>query len=265
MRNVNAILAIAFRDFSKLIRDRGRLAMSFIFPFLFIGLLGGSLQSNLSEGAGYSFLTFVFTGVIGQTLFQSTASGIISLIEDRENDFSQEIFISPVSRYAIIIGKILGESLVALVQLVAIIAYGFIIGVEISIADILRLSPFFIIVCVLGGAFGLFILSILDIFSSSRSQRTAEMAFPFVMFPQFFLSGVFSPIKILPAPLLVASRIAPMTYAVDIIRSVYYSGSGVYEKIVLFGVSLNLIVIVLMTTVFTVIGTYLFIRNERNR
>ena len=37
----------------------------------------------------------------------------MSLIEDRENDFTQELFIAPISRYAIVFGKILGEALVA--------------------------------------------------------------------------------------------------------------------------------------------------------
>jgi hypothetical protein len=39
-REVNAILTIAFRDFSKLIRDRFRLLSSLIFPLIFIGVLG---------------------------------------------------------------------------------------------------------------------------------------------------------------------------------------------------------------------------------
>lgn len=265
MRDINAILAIAYRDFTKLIGDRGRIMVGFIFPFLFIGLLGGSLQSNLGASAGYNFLTFVFTGVIGQTLFQSTASGIISLMEDRENDFSQEIFVSPISRYSIIIGKILGETLVALFQLIGIIIFGFIVGVGITIPEIFKLFPFFIIACILGGAFGLIVLSALDIFAPSRSQRTAQMAFPFVMFPQFFLAGVFSPIKILPGPLLILSRIAPMTYAVDIIRSVYYSGSEAFPKVVLFNTGFDLAVIAVMVLIFTSIGTFLFVRNERNR
>lgn len=265
MRNINAILAIAWRDFSKLTRDKGRLVFSFIFPFVFIGLLGGSLQSNLADGAGYNFLTFVFSGVLGQTLFQSTASGIISLIEDRKNDFSQEMFISPVSRYAIILGKILGETMVALVQLIAILAYGFIIGVDLSFPLIIKLAPFFVIVCIMGGAFGLIVLAILDMLTTSKSQRTAEMAFPFVMFPQFFLAGVFSPIKILPLPLMIASRIAPMTYAVDLVRSVFYTDSPVYSKVVLFNTPINLAVVGTMTLIFTVVGTFLFIRNEHNR
>src|SRR5579859_8226048 len=83
-RNLNAVAMISARDLIKLLRDRTRIGASFIFPFVFIGILGGSLDANLSKDVGYNFLVFVFTGVIGQTLFQSTASGIISLVEDRQ-------------------------------------------------------------------------------------------------------------------------------------------------------------------------------------
>src|SRR4051812_32909033 len=105
MRQINAILTIAFRDFLKFTRDRARIASTFIFPFTFIFILGGSMQ-GIGKAAGYNYLPYVFTGVLAQTLFQSAALGIISLIDDRENDFSQEIFVSPISRYSIIFGKI---------------------------------------------------------------------------------------------------------------------------------------------------------------
>jgi ABC-2 type transport system permease protein len=259
MPEINAIATIAYRDFTKFLRDRGRIIATFIFPFIFIGILGGSLQSNLAAEAGYNFLTFIFVGVLGQTLFQSTASGIISLIEDRENDFSQEIFVSPISRYSIIFGKILGESLVALAQLIGILLFGLIIGVPFSLVQLISMAPFFLIVCLLGGAFGIFVLSNLS------SQRVANQIFPFVMFPQFFLAGVFSPIKMLPTPLLILSRIAPMTYAVDLLRSVYYIGSSEYSKVVLFNAAIDLGVIVLYFAIFLIAGTFLFIRNERNR
>ena len=77
MPTINAILTIAFRDISKLLRDKTRIMASFIFPIIFIGVLGTSLQQNLGQGLGYNFLTFVFIGVLAQTLFQSTAAGII--------------------------------------------------------------------------------------------------------------------------------------------------------------------------------------------
>src|SRR3990167_8342716 len=103
-KELEAIVAIAYRDVLKLLRDRPRIIASLIFPIVFIGALGGSLQSNWGSQTGYNLLVFVFTGVFGQTLFQSTASGIISLVEDRANDFSQEMFVAPVSRYSIIFG-----------------------------------------------------------------------------------------------------------------------------------------------------------------
>src|SRR6267142_78416 len=155
MKQVNAILTLAYRDVMKFLRDRSRILATFIFPIIFIGILGGSLQANIGKALGYNLLLFTFIGVLGQTLFQSTASGVISLIEDRENDFSQEIFISPISRYTIIFGKILGESIVAMLQVIGIIAFGFLIQLPLSISELLSLLPAMLIVCFLGGAFGI--------------------------------------------------------------------------------------------------------------
>lgn len=259
MKQFNAVLTLAYRDVMKFLRDRSRIFATFIFPIIFIGVLGGSLQANIGKALGYNFLLFTFIGVLGQTLFQSTASGVISLIEDRENDFSQEIFISPISRYTIIFGKILGESLVAMLQVIGIIAFGFLIQLPLSIPELLSLLPAMLIVCFLGGAFGILVLSNLN------SQRSANQIFPFLILPQFFLAGVFSPIKELPIYLLVLSRIAPMTYAVDFIRSLYYAGTPEYSKVVLFNPAIDIAVIAGMFVVFIVTGTLIFVKNERNR
>lgn len=256
---LSAILTIASRDFTKLIRDRMRVFATFMFPVIFIGVLGGSLQSNLGKQVGYNFLTFVFVGVLGQTLFQSTAAGIISIIRDRESDFSQEMFVSPISRYTIIIGKLFGESSVALTQALGIVMFGLIIHVPLSLWDIAKLAPFTLIVCLLGGAFGLLVLSNLS------NQTAANQIFPFVIFPQFFLSGVFSPIKNLPPLLFLLSRITPMTYGVDLMRGIYYWGKPEYSRIVLHNPIFNLGAIAVLFSVFVFTGTFLFIRNERNR
>lgn len=259
MRELNAIIALAYRDLIRFLNDKPRMMISFIFPLLFIGILGGSMQSNIGKAVGYNFMTFVFTGVLAQTLFQSTASGIISLIEDRENNFSQEIFVSPISRYSIIIGKILGESLVSFAQWVGIVVFGFLIGVPFTIGQIAALIPAGIIVCLFGGAFGIMVLANLS------GQRTAQQIFPLIIFPQYFLAGVFNPIKELPPILFALSRISPMTYALDFARSIFYWGTPEYDKVVLFNPLLNVAVICVMFAVFTVVGTYLFMKNERNR
>ncbi len=258
-KELNAIITIASRDFIKFTRDRFRIIATFIFPIIFIGILGGSLQSNLGKAVHYNFLTFVFIGVIGQTLFQSTASGIISLIRDREEDFAQEMFVAPISRLSIVMGKIVGESMVALAQVVGIIIFALIIRVPIDFTQFIRVLPAMLVACLLGGAFGVLVLANLG------AQVSAQQIFPFVIFPQFFLSGVFAPIKNLPPVLLVFSRIAPMTYAVDFIRSVYYWGTPEYSQIVLNNPIINLLIIGVIFTVFLSLGTFLFVRNERNR
>jgi len=256
---INAILTIAYRDLLKLLGDRQRLVLGFIFPVFFIGVLGGSMQANLAQAAGYDFLPFIFTGIFAQTLFQSTTQGIISLIADRENDFSQEMFVSPVSRYSIIFGKILGESSVAMVQGLPIILFGILVGVRPSASQLLGLLLIGIAVCLFGGAFGVLTLSNL------KDQRSVGQVVPLIMFPQFFLSGAFVPVKVLPLPLEILSRVSPMRYAVDLTRGTYYAGLPEFGKVVLDPVLLNAVVAAGLFVIFLVAGTTLFVRNERNR
>ena len=56
-----------------------------------------------------------------------------------------------------------------------------------------------------------------------------------------------------------------MTYAVDFFRGLYYWGQPDYQYVVLYHPLVNLIVISILFTVMLSVGTYLFVRNERNR
>jgi ABC-2 type transport system permease protein len=257
MIEASPILAIAHRDFIKLLRDRARIVTSFAFPLIFIGILGSSLQSGFGDRAGTNLLVFVFTGVLGMTIWQSTAQGIISLIADREEDFSQEIFVSPISRYSIILGKILGESFVALPQALGIIAFGFVLQIHMAPEQLARMALALVVIAIFGGAFGVIVLANLG------SQRAAQQIFPFVMLPQYFLAGLFNPIGNLPLPLDILSKISPMRYAVDLMRDAYYSTTG--ERVQLFDAPTNLAIMGAMFVVFMVVGTFLFVRAERNR
>ena len=162
MSELSGVLTLAHRDLIKLLRDRTRIIADFSFPLIFIGILGTTLQAGFGQAAGINLLQYVFTGVLAQTIWQSGALGVISLIADREQDFSQEIFVSPISRYSIIFGKILGESLVALPQAVAIVAFGVILGVPFTLPIILSLLPVLLLIAIYGGAFGVLVLSRLD-------------------------------------------------------------------------------------------------------
>lgn len=259
MSEVGGALTIAQRDLTKLLRDRVRMATDVVFPLVLVLLLGGTLQMSFGSAIGYDFLVFVFTGVFAQTLWQSAAMGMIFLVEDRENDFSQEIFVSPISRFTIVFGKILGESLVALPQGLAIVLLVVLLGVPLSLAQIAGLAWATAVVCLFGGSFGLVVLAGL------RSRRAANQVFTFIMLPQFFLAGVFTPLENAPPFFDAVSRLAPMRYGVDLVRSVFYAGRPEYGRVVLDGAAFDLAVIAGLFALFMLFGTFLFVRAERNR
>lgn len=258
-RQLNAIVAIAARDITKLFRDRIRLIFSFVFPLIFIGILGTSLQASVGKSLGFDLLTFTFVGVLSQTLFQSTASGIISLVSDRETDFAQEIFVSPISRYTIIFGKIVGESAVSFLLIISILALGLIMGVHLDWVRLITVLPAGIVASLLGGAFGVLVMANLP------SQQAASQVFPFVLFPQFFLAGIFNPIKNLPPVLFVLSRIVPMTYAVDFVRGLYYLNTPEYALTVLHNPFVDLAIIAGYFVILLFLGTKMFVSRDRNR
>jgi ABC-2 type transport system permease protein len=259
MGDVSAVLVIAHRDLIKLLRDRLRIVADFALPLILVVLLGPTLQAGFGRPGSFDITTFVFTGVIAQSVWQSAALGLISLIADREEDFSQEIFVSPVSRYAIVAGKIIGEALVALPTGLGIVIVGVLIGVPWSPLVLLALIPVSVVVAIYGGAFGLLILSNLS------NQRQANQIFPFVLLPQFFLAGVFNPIHNLPLPLAILSALSPMRYAVELMRNVVYGLQPGVPAPEMTPFPVNAAVIAGSFVVFLVAGTILFVRSERNR
>jgi ABC-2 type transport system permease protein len=253
------VAVIAHRDFVKLLRDRLRLFSELAFPLVLILLLGPTLQSGFGSPGGVDLTAFVFTGVIAQTIWQSAVMGLVSLIADREEDFSQEIFVSPVSRYSIVAGKIIGEALVALPTGLGIVIVGLLIGVPLSPLVLVVLVPVSLAVAVYGGAFGLLILA------NISSQRTANQIFPFVLLPQFFLAGVFNPIHDLPTPLAILSALSPMRYAVELTRNVVYGLQPGVPAPDMTPLPINAAVIAVSFVAFLFAGTVLFVRAERNR
>lgn len=256
---VNAITAIAVRDLQKFLRDRSRLIGTFALPLLIMGVLGGTAQLNMGSAVGFNFVGFTFTGTLGMTLFQSSAAGIASLLDDRQNDFAQAIFVSPISRYSIVLGKIVGETMVALAQSIPLVALALALHVSLTPGQVALMLPVALLSCLLGGSFGLLAMSIIN------NQQAATQIFNFLLLPQFFLAGVFTPLKTMPWYLDILSRISPMRYVVDLFRGVLYSGKPEYAKIVLLAPLTNILAMAAMFAVFMVVGTALFVRRETNR
>lgn len=256
MRDLNAILTIAYRDLLKLLRDRGRIIGAFIAPIFFVGGIGGTLQAGLGDSSSFDVLQVFVVGIFAATLFQSAAQGIISLVEDRESDFSQELFIAPVSRYSIVFGKILGETSVALLQGAVVLLFGLILQIKLGPAQFGELLVVGILAALLGGAFGTLLVS------AFPSQRSANQVLPFFVFPQIFLAGVLVPLR--GEVLKTVSLIAPLRYVVDLAHSIVYGYPDAHDLVLLSPI-VNLAIVGGLFAIFLVIGTTLFVRSERTR
>jgi ABC-2 type transport system permease protein len=256
---LSGLLVIAQRDVIKLLRDRPRLAVNLAFPVLLIGGLGAILQPTVGKVTGLNAVTLAFTGVLAASLFQSAAAGMISIVEDRENDFSRELFVTPVSRMTLVAGKVAGETLVALCQGVAIVAFAVAFGVRMSLGQLALLAPPGLACCLLGGAFGLATIAVLP------NQRSAMQIFQFLIIPQYVLGGVLVPLRGTPYYLDVLAHLMPMRYVVELTRAAFYAGTRGYDQVVSGRPLVDAAVTAGLFVVLMITGATVFGYRERTR
>jgi ABC-2 type transport system permease protein len=258
-REVNATFAIAWREILRAVKSPLSLGFTVIFPVLFIGILGGSIGQNLGNSLPYAYLPFMLIGMIANTMYQGTITGVTNLVEERENDFTAELFVAPISRYAVLLGKLIGSGVAALVSLVGIVAMIFVMQIPMNFGDLLRVIALTPLLGLAGGALGILIIGV------TQDPKAVAISVPLLIFPQMFLSGALIPVGASTGLLGFLAKIIPMTYSIDLARNIFYWGKPEYHAAVLNDPLLDLVVTVGFFLVFTLVGTYLFVRADRNR
>ncbi|GHV80341.1 ABC transporter [Spirochaetia bacterium] len=258
-KELNAIITIVSRDILLAIKSPFGLIMSFAMPLVMMGMLGGSLEQNMTAGLNFNFGQFMLVGMMVNMLFMYTMQGLTSLVEDRQTNFTQEMLIAPVSRYSIIIGKIFGSAFRGILGMIGTLILGLCMGIFLSpwqLLLILALSP---LMCLSAGAIAMVLIGII------KSNQTANMVIMMLAMGQMFLSGAIIPISNSHGILLILNRIMPLTYCLDLTRAVVYTGTAEYESVVLFNPFVNCVVIAALTLVCLGLGTYSYVRSEKNR
>ncbi len=259
MRELNAVVAVAARDITITLKSPATLVMSLAMPLLMMGMIGGNLMQNMAGGLGFDFGSFMLVGMVINMLFMMTTSGMATLVDDSDDNFSTELLVSPVSRYSIVIGKILGSSFMAIVSCLGVLIVGLLMGITLAPWQLLVLLALAPLMCLSGGALAMIIMG------SIKNNKLANLAVMMMTMPQMFLSGVIIPIGHSSGILFVLSRILPMTYCVDLGRAAVFAGTPEFTSVVLFNPAVSLAAIIALTLVCLVIGTFLYSRSEKNR
>jgi len=258
-RDLNAVFAIAWREILRAVKSPLSIAFTVIFPILFIGILGGSISQNLSGALPYAYLPFMLIGMVANSMYQGTITGVTNLVEERDNDFTAELFVAPISRYAVLLGKLIGSGVATMFSLIGIVAMIIVMQIPMNAGDLLRVIALTPVLALAGGALGVFLIGL------TQEPRTVAVAVPLLIFPQMFLSGALIPVSASSGLLGALARIIPMTYSIDLARNIYYWGKPEYAAAVLHPPMLDLAITVGFFLVFTIVGTILFVRADRNR
>jgi len=226
MASLRAIYIIWYRDILRYWRDRWRLVASLAQPLLFLVVFGAGLSSALGRGTvfgttgGFSYIQFMYPGIIGMAILFTAIFGAMSIVWDREFGFLKEVLVAPIDRSAVAIGKALGSTTQAMIQGLILLVLAPFVGVKLNFLTVVELIPLAALL-----AFGLSTFGV-ALASAMKSLQGFQVVMNFLMMPMFFLSGALFPLTNLPGWMTVLTRLDPATYGIDPLRRVVLSDSG---------------------------------------
>jgi len=224
--DLRAVSIVWQRELIRFRRDRLRAVTSLIQPLLFLLVLGTGL-SSLAKGSmppGVSFKAFIYPGVLAMSVMFTAIFSAASIVWDREFGFLREMLVAPVSRSAIVIGKIFGGATIATFQGIIMLALAGLAGVPYNPVLLITLAAELFLLAFTLTSFGVMM-------AARITQFQAFMALTqMLVMPLFFLSGALYPLAGLPAWLSVLTRIDPLTYVVGPMRHAVFTHLDISEE-----------------------------------
>ncbi|MFH0860411.1 MAG: ABC transporter permease [Candidatus Altiarchaeota archaeon] len=251
MKALRGIYALWYREFKVFQREKSRVVASIVNPMLWFLIVGGGIGSVVSF-SGINYQTFIFPGILVQSILFSSIFFGVYIVWDKKIDFLKEVLVSPLSRTTIFVGKMLGGSTDTLIQTSILMFLGFIFS-RVGMMEGLQLTPLSMLI---SAAF-LFMTTAgavsigLIIGSQMESIEGFQLVGSFVVFPMFFLSGALFPIDNLPKWLAPFVYLDPVTYSVDGLRGALLGAST-------FPIIFDFTVITVFSALMVIIGTYAF-------
>jgi ABC-2 type transport system permease protein len=247
---MRVIYILWLREVKKYFRSRTQMIASLGSPIMYLGVLGFGLGPIFRKAGEGSYLQFMAPGVIGMTiLFTSMFSGI-ALLWDRQFGFLKETLVAPVPRLWIMMGRTFGGATVSIFQGLLILVISVIAGFRPVSFSVIPSAIFFMaLIAIVFAALGTVIGS------SLTNMQGFQLVMNFLVMPIYFLSGALYPLTNLPRVLAVLTRIDPLTYGVDGVRTAL---TGVTH----FGMAMDAVVMVGVAILLLSAGAWSFSRIE---
>jgi ABC-2 type transport system permease protein len=195
-----------------------------IFWLLFGLGLGPTFRMPGADATSISYREYFFPGSLILILLFTAIFTTISIIEDRREGFFQAVLVAPIPRWSMVLGKVLGGTLLAMVEGLLFLVLGLTLGFSVTVAALAAIVLLLFVV-----SLGLVALGFVIAWRMDSTQGFHAIMSVFLM-PMWLLSGAFFPVPPLEYSLSWQSALGwimhlnPLTYGVAGLRQLLYAG-----------------------------------------
>ena len=165
---------------------------------------------------------FMIPGVLALILLVVTANlAAMAIVRENELGTLEQLNVTPLRRWELIAGKLLPYGVIALVDVLLVVAvavFWFEVPLRGSLVLLFSMSLVYVL-CTL--ALGLFISTISD--TQQQAMMTATF---FFLMPMIYLSGFIFPIENMPSVIQGLTYLIPLRYFLVIVRGIFLKGIG---------------------------------------
>lgn len=167
---------------------------------------------------------FYVPGIIGIILQVVTVFlTAFAIVRERERGTLEQLVVTPVSKQALILGKLIPYSVLGMAQTVFVLVlmrYLFGVPIEGDVFLLLSLSVLFLLPAL---SIGILVSTV------ATTQAQATQMGMLIMLPSILLSGFAFPRETMPLPIYGLTYLIPVTYYVQILRGIILRGAGILE------------------------------------
>ncbi|TWU26465.1 ABC-2 type transporter [Novipirellula galeiformis] len=185
---MSAAWMLARREWTRFFRQRNRVSAAIVQPLLFWMLFGTGLRGAFTVAGDQNFMEFFLPGTVGLIVLFTAIFATISVIEDRREGFMQSVLVSPVGRWPVLMGKVIGGSAIAWVQAMFFLMLVYLFGTASLSSSIFLLMPLLALIAIGMCSLGMIVAWPMD---STQGFHAIMML---GLMPMWLLSGSFFPI-----------------------------------------------------------------------
>jgi ABC-2 type transport system permease protein len=228
------IKALVIRNLIKLKRDKMRLFLNLFMSGIFLFIFSFFMKSA-SLGIEHP-MSYLISGIIIMTVFQSSLSNSMNILEDISSGFMKEILVAPIFRWQIAIGHVFSSTIISVLQGIIIVVAGLFMGLSINFLSGLEMIGLMFLVGLTFSSLGLYLATV------AKDSGNFQLLIAIISFPLTFLSGAYIPTLALPNLIKPLVYLNPLTYTTAAFRFISLNmGSMSNEALVNSGVAFDLI------------------------